>query len=255
MLEFSSLIDAHFHLLDCSKNEDVFKMLNALHWDKGIACCHSKEEFLETERLRDSCNIPGGKIFLSFGIHPWWPDKALISFLEELLVHKRIDCVGEAGFDFYSPELRKAELLQEEVWASQLELCIKYNKPLVIHERKALEKIFRYEEKLSKIPSILFHSFSGSNIEAESLLKKLPQSYFSLGKQLLNGSKKALSCIKKLPLENLLLETDAPFQVLKGESFTSVGAIKKVYSKAFEQRPELTAGQLEKNFSSFLNLR
>ena len=179
----------------------------------------------------------------------------MISFLEELLVQKRIDSVGEAGFDFYSPELQKAELLQEEVWASQLELCIKYNKPLVIHERKALEKIFRYKERLSKIPSILFHSFSGSNIEAESLLKKLPQSYFSLGKQLLNGSKKALSCIKKLPLENLLLETDAPFQVLKGESFTSVGAIKKVYSKAFEQRPELTAGQLEKNFSSFLNLR
>lgn len=227
--------------------------MNAVHWKKGITTCLSESEFQQTKKLCETLNIPKEKIILAFGIHPFEPDVSLVPFLEKLLEEDKIGAVGEAGFDFFTKELRQKEKLQEEVWHAQLELAVKYNKPMVVHVRKGLEKIFLDVKQMQKLPAVLFHSFPGSYQEAESVLKKLPQSYFSFGKQLLNGNKKAISCLECLPLSNLLLETDGPYQYLKNESFTSISDIAKVYEKAFSLRKDLNSEILEENFNSFLS--
>ena len=67
----------------------------------------------------------------------------------------------------------------------------------------------------------------------------------------MNGNKKSIACVRELPADRILLETDAPFQTLKGEEFTSVLDIKKVYEEASALRgtamPALCV-QIEKNF-------
>ena len=216
-------------------------------------CVHSVSEWKKLEELKTGSAV----VKKAFGFHPQKPDfeeEDALSFLENLLETGKIDAIGEAGFDAFTPEYKENLSKQEKAFQIELELAEKYGKPLVIHERKALDLIYRYAKPLSRLPSVLFHSFFYGHNEAESLLKKGINGYFSFGKQILNGNKKALDCAVNLPLERLLLETDAPYQTLKGENFTPIEDILKVYEKALElwnpsDKNEFFL-QLKKNFSA-----
>ena len=218
--------DAHFHYAVCLHegiNIPVFE--EGIDW-QGISCAHSIKEF-EIQKNAPSC------IIQSYGMHPQNAEneniKESAEFLENLLNKNLISFIGEAGFDYFSDEFKKAEKIQEEIWNIQLELALKYNVPLVVHCRKANHKLFEYSKQLKKLPEVLFHSFMGPPVEARSLLNRGIHGYFSFGKQLLNGNKKAIACVKELPTECILAETDAPFQYLKSEKYTTLEDIQRVY--------------------------
>jgi TatD DNase family protein len=120
---------------------------------------------------------------------------------------------------------------QERVWALQLGWAAQYGKPLVVHCRKALDRMFRDAKALAQCPAVVFHSFSGSPEEAQSLRKRGINAYFSFGKPLLNGNKRARRCAATLPGEWLLAETDAPWQTPRGETVTRPEEIRRVYAE------------------------
>lgn len=148
---------------------------------------------------------------------------------------------------------------QEYVWNIQIELAIKYKLPVIVHCRKANDKLFEYSNQLKKIPAVLFHSFMGTTIEAKSLLNRNINAYFSFGKQVLNNNKKVIVCVNELPIDRLLCETDAPFQFLKGESKTFNSEIKKVYEYFWQSREkevksfEEFVTLIERNYKSFIS--
>lgn len=175
-------------------------------------------------------------ITASFGIHPQNPDSSYISFLETLLEENRIQAVGEAGFDLYEPRFCAQEKEQLLVWNVQTELAARYNKPLIVHCRRAMPYLFRDSKQLSRLSTVVFHSWPGSAVEAFSLLKRGVHAYFVIGKQVLNGNKRALVSAQQLPLEMLLAETDAPYQTLKGQTETPSEDICAVYRKIADLR-------------------
>ena len=244
MLEKIAYCDAHFHL---SSLLEFGEISFPEKWT-GCTSCHSEKDFL-LSRAR------GKGLPLSFGIHPQSPDRILLTFLEGLLEKELVSAVGECGFDLYTEELRNQFTDQKTVFENQLELAMKYNKPLVIHCRKGNHLLFEYTPELKKLPGVLFHSFMGSLVEAESFIKRGIVCYFSFGKQILNGNKKAMEMVSKLSLENLLLETDAPFQFLKGEKYTPLRDIQKIYEKAVELRGDkninVFSERLGANFRNF----
>ena len=136
----------------------------------------------------------------------------------------------------------------------QLNLALKYNRPLVIHCRKANEKLFEYSKQLKKLPGVLFHSFMGMPNEAKSLLSRGINGYFSFGKQMMNNNKKVIACVKELPLNVIMAETDAPFQYLKNERFTHPNEIKKIYDAISEIRGEELPKIQETLAQNFMNL-
>ena len=219
------LFDAHFHYAVCKEMGIGLPEFEDYEW-QGISCAHSREEYQIQKTAPSS-------VIQAYGIHPQNAAneniKESAAFLEELLSKNLISFIGEAGFDFFTEEFKNASVLQEEIFNIQLDLALKYNKPLVIHCRKANHKLFEYSKKLKKLPEVLFHSFMGPPVEARSLLERGINGYFSFGKQLLNGNKKAIACVKELPSERILAETDAPFQYLKGEKYTELTDIKRVY--------------------------
>lgn len=217
------LFDAHFHYAICKNygiELPVFE--NGIEW-QGISCAHSREEF-EIQQTAPSCVIQ------AYGMHPQNAAnenvKGSADFLEELLRKNLISFIGEAGFDYFTPEFREAAALQEEIFNIQLDLALKYNIPLVIHCRKANHKLFEYSKQLKKLPEVLFHSFMGPPVEARSLLERGINAYFSFGKQVMNGNKKVIACVRELPEDRVLSETDAPFQTLKDEDYTNLSDIK-----------------------------
>ncbi len=203
-------------------------------------------------------------VFASYGIHPQSPalwDKTFIekelSFIENLLAEKKIIAIGECGFDFFTPEFKSTAPEQEIVFNEQLFLAQKYNVPIVLHLRKSIEKIFTYSRELKKLPAVIFHSFPGTLREAQSLQNHGINAFFSFGKPILNGKKASIDCVQNLPIQNILFETDAPYQTLKDEKETLPSDIKKVYQRACELCGLSIEDLCEKifiNFKSALNL-
>lgn len=248
MLEKVLFCDAHFHFSQClQKNSFSFSEETF-----GCSSCHSES---------DISDVPENGI-LSYGVHPQNPDPALLSPLESYLELSKINAIGECGFDFFSENFKSLKNEQKKVFESQLEIALKKNIPLVIHCRKANDVLFTYSKELSRLPSVLFHSFMGSLIEAESFLRRGINGYFSFGKQIFNNNKKVIELVSSLPEEKLLLETDAPYQTLKGESATENIEIKKIYEGAFRLRNSCFDDEkflhfteaLKKNFSEMYRL-
>lgn len=209
-------------------------------------CCssfHSKQEFEESGDFEN--------VIKSFGVHPQNPQSNLLEYVEELAVNGKIKAVGECGFDLFTPEYKSMIENQIICFDRQLEIAVEYQLPLVLHIRKAMHLVFERIKMLKKVPAIIFHAYPGTLLEARSLLSKNLNCFFSFGKPLLNGKKSALECVQHLPLDRILLETDAPYQTLKDEKFTELCDIVKVYQKAGELRNVSLESLKEMFFENF----
>ena len=201
-------------------------------------------------------------MYVSYGLHPQSAGhidvKANADFLENLLQQHKLHAIGEAGFDYFNEEFRAQAATQEEMFNIQLALAAQYNMPLVIHCRKANEKLFEYARQFKKLPAVLFHSFMGMPNEARSLLDRGINAYFSFGKQVLNNNKKVIACVRELPDSVLLTETDAPWQFLKGEKCTHPSEIKKVFDTFCQIRNQPShelENSLKDNFLDLFSLK
>ena len=266
--------DAHFHLADCMY-DNIPLPGNDMEW-YACTCSHSQEEWEITERFRNKFGMTESsdarhaelvsashdRLYVSYGLHPqsagYINVKANADFLEQLLQQHKLHAIGEAGFDCFNEEFRAQAAIQEEMFNIQLALATQYNMPLVIHCRKANEKLFEYSKQLKKLPGVLFHSFMGMPNEAQSLIARGINAYFSFGKQVLNNNKKVIACVKELPDSVLLTETDAPWQFLKGEKFTHPADIKKVF-EAFcqikNQSADLMQNSIKRNFLNLFSIK
>lgn len=247
------------------KNAGVFFPPKQNHF--FCTCAHSAKEFARQEQFLNADVVCRENVARSFGIHPQNPVLENTDFLEGLLRERKVGVVGETGFDFFSDSFKENAAAQEEAWNIQLQLAQEYDAAVVVHARRAMHKIFEYAPKLKKVRSVVFHSFAGSAAEARSILRRGVNAYFSFGKPILNEAKRAVSCVKSVPLENLLFETDAPFQTLRWEVATPPSDIARVYQCAFERRnlafrkrgtdvsfAEFCA-QIRRNFSAAFGIR
>jgi TatD DNase family protein len=175
----------------------------------------------------------------------------LLSSLEELAKLKRIAAIGECGFNLYNKEFKETEKMQEKIFTSHLETALRYDLPVVLHARRAAHKIFAMAKDLAKCRAVVFHSCPLSFEEAQSLFRRKVNAYFSFGNTVINGHKQATRCLKLLPAERLLTETDAPFQPARGQKFSQWTDLPRIIEKAADLRNENAKElefQIEKNF-------
>ncbi len=223
--------DAHIHLADLlDRDPDFPERINpsrATPWSRATSwslatpwsrwtCCaasHDEAEWYRIEALR-----PRLPVFVSsFGIHPQWAVWKNADFLARLAAERRIAAIGEAGFDFYGDRPERVRTAENEgsqraVFEYQLELAERFGLPILLHLRKAMDMAFLYARRLRKLPSAVFHSYSGTPRDAESLIAKGVNAYFSFGASILNGNKRSSAACAAIPAERLLAETDAPWQ-------------------------------------------
>ncbi len=155
-------------------------------------------------------------IVTSAGIHPWWVD-TLSYFPEknewlEALNHPACVAIGECGLDgAIDTPLDQQTLIFEK----QLELAVEMDKPLIIHVRQTHNETLRLIKRYLPNRGGVIHGFSGS--------KELALSYWKMGFYLGIGgtityprANKTRQMVKAMPLESLVLETDAPDMPLYG---------------------------------------
>lgn len=233
MYTIPMLVDTHVHLYDvCNhflrKRQDQDRS-PSFEIPKNTYFCassHTKDEFLWHEEKAKT----GHTIILSHGVHPQQADYNLLFFLEQILHEHRIQAIGECGYDYYTEAFKSTENKQKIVREAQYELAIKFQLPVIIHCRKAMDALFSDIHFLKKIPAVIFHGWAGSHTEARSLLNRGINAYFCVGKALTRGKKSLIQTIEHVPSSHLLTETDAPYMQDKGQSYTPLGDIHKVYA-------------------------
>ena len=234
------IFDAHFHLkqllevfpesADFIKENDFF----------GFCSCRKTEEVEFVENFIAENPETAEKLKITFGIHPQAPEEKELQTLERLISENRIAAVGEIGLDRFNEEFAQTFKLQKKLFVAQLEIAQDAKLPVILHIRKAIPEIFEQIQELKKIEKVIFHSYSGTAAEAESILNHGVNAFFSFGNAILNGHKKAIDSVKTLPENRILTETDAPYQPKKGESFSKPQDIPLILEKIAEIRSNLS---------------
>jgi TatD DNase family protein len=217
--------DAHLHLVDLSELDPLFPERLAVGPWLGCAASHDEAEFERSEALRTRIESGGrARCVASFGIHPQWAVWKNADFLARLAAEGRIAAIGEAGFDFFGDRPERVrnpenERAQRAVFEYQLGLAERHGLPMLLHLRKAMDQAYAYAPRFKRLRGAVFHSYSGTERDIESLVAKGVPAWFSFGTPILKGNKRARAACAAAPEDRLLAETDAPWQGLRGSPF------------------------------------
>ena len=171
------------------------------------------DELIQThQQLQDWENVP--QSYLAPGLHPFYVEQHQQAYLQRLeQVLKQHDCVaiGEIGLDTFLKQHKRPDAFakQQHYFNAQLELATHYQKPVLLHIRKAhAEALAILKAQKFKLGGIA-HAFSGGVEEAKALVKL----GFKIGVtgQITNpNAKKLHQVVQAIGAERLVIETDCP---------------------------------------------
>jgi TatD DNase family protein len=165
----------------------------------------SHEAMMETAAVSEGFCLP------MMGLHPCYVGSDYtkeLEIVEHWLQREKFAAIGEVGLDFYhSVEYREQQV---EVFRHQIQLAIQYDLPIVIHSRNSLDDCIKMiaEHGKGKVTGI-FHCYGGDQRQA----RKVIELGFMLGIGGVVTYKNAglATLVAQLPLECMVLETDAPY--------------------------------------------
>ncbi|NWF49263.1 MAG: YchF/TatD family DNA exonuclease [Ignavibacteriaceae bacterium] len=151
-------------------------------------------------------------IYAAAGVHPHetsgW-NKEMLSEIERISSHPKVIAIGEIGLDYYYDYSPKQK--QIEAFRDQIDLALKLNKPIIVHNRDSSEDLL--EIVGSYCGSGLkaqFHCFNGKLDEAIELISMNHYLSFT-GNITYKKSENLRIILSRIPVDHLLLETDSPF--------------------------------------------
>ncbi len=201
------LIDTHCHLNDPSFNDMIDDVLERAR-QRGVLGCvvpsYDRESFARTLELAE---FYPETIFPAFGVHPWYLDEKALQELGHYLKMAETVCLGEVGLDL-SPGM-PSQVIQESFFAAQLRMAADHSLPVAVHCRKAHDRVYDMLKAYQGRIDIIMHSFSGS-VEVMNRFIDLGCYIAFSGSVTRATAKKYHRCAASVPLDHLLVETDAP---------------------------------------------
>lgn len=151
---------------------------------------------------RDNC-------WASIGLHPHEAKegRSALDAIAALAEQPKVVAVGECGLDYFYEHSPKAD--QIKALHAQIELALTHDLPLIFHVREALDDFWPIFDSYQNLRGVL-HSFTDSRKNME---KALERGLFIGANGIMTFTKDAaqLEMIRAVPLQKLLIETDAPF--------------------------------------------
>ena len=250
------MIDTHTHI-NCIEEisvEDIIK--NAL--DNGVEklivpAAYPTDIEVVKELAQKYENVYG-----LLGVHPsevkGWNDD-LIDKIKEYSKSSKIVGIGEIGLDYYWD--KSFNDLQKEVFIKQIKLANELNFPISVHDREAHKDTFDILTEYNKNSAVVMHCFSGS---VEFMKECVKQGWYIAigGVVTFKKAIKMKEVAKEVPLDKLLLETDAPYLTpvpYRGKTnqpaYVKYGAeeIASIRGISFEEVDEITTQNAKKVFS------
>lgn len=204
------MIDVHCHLsyesFDKDRDDIIKKMQNSLK-----AVIDSATNISEAEKSLEMHKKYPKFIFSTLGLHPihviGLSEKEIENYMEFIKENKNKICgIGEIGLDSYHIKEKSDIQKTKDIFIRFIDFAKDLGKPLVIHARDAYEEALDVLEQ-EGAENVLMHMF-GANQLVERVMKN---GYFVSLNAIVLRSKKHRKVARDMPLESLLLETDAPW--------------------------------------------
>lgn len=218
----TTYIDTHVHLYDEAYDPDFDAVIERIR-TSGVSRCIlpgiDSESFERQEQCAARC---GGLTVQAMGLHPTsvkanWKEELEFA-LEKLYCgngpatfsgEKKYVAVGEIGLDgYWSTEFMEQQV---KVFQMQLRAAAELDLPVIIHLREATDALFSVLEAMRDVRIRgVFHAFSGS-AETFERIQKYGDFSVGIGGVVTYKNASVAKALEKIPLEKILLETDAPW--------------------------------------------
>lgn len=202
------IFDSHAHYDDRAFKNDRDAVLKRL-FENGVSGIINCASDIKTSEFSLGLAEKYENIFAAVGVHPHEAERAGTfdeALLTRLLGYEKAVAVGEIGLDYhynFSPKEKQLYWFEK-----QLELAVRLDIPVIVHDREAHGDTLRLLAKYR--PKGVIHCFSGS-VEMAAEVLKLGM-YIGLGGAVtFKNAKTPAQVAKAVPLDRLLLETDAPY--------------------------------------------
>ncbi len=180
-------------------------------WDAGLCGLLLTATNLASTRQAIAWSDPP-RLLCTAGVHPHEAaavDDGWVDELEQLAGHAAVRAIGETGLDFnrnYSPP--EAQL---RVFREQIEIARRLDKPLFVHDRDSAGAVYEALTCAGDLPPTVIHCFTGSASDLDAYLDA--GFYIGITGWVADVKRGAelRALLPRIPLERLLLETDAPF--------------------------------------------
>lgn len=247
------IIDTHCHIYysECENAEEIIKecrkqnikiILNGI--DK-----ESNKQILELSKKYDN-------VYASIGYDHSVVNKVTnddMVLLEEQIKNNNVVAIGEIGLDYHWIKDNKDK--QKELFIKQIDLAIKYNLPIIVHSRDAIQDVYDILKNKNVTGSI--HCYSGSTQMAKEFIKI--GFYIGIdGPITFKNNKKQREMVKDIDINHILVETDSPYlspEPFRGEKNTSLN-LKYIINQiaierglSYEETKEITTNNAKKLFN------
>ena len=203
------MIDTHTHInmIESISIEEILNNAKENGIEKVIVPSANPKDFPEIVELINKYD----NVYGMLGVHPsdakdW--DDSLINQIKDLCNNKKIVAIGEIGLDYYWD--KSFNDLQKDVFIKQIKLANELNLPLDVHDREAHKDTFDILKQYNINSKVVMHCFSGSVEFAKECVKE--GYYLGIGGVVtFKNAIKMKEVAKHIPLEYIILETDAPY--------------------------------------------
>jgi len=200
------IVDTHTHLDNDKFRDDVDEVIKRAiesNVKKFIIPAADPKDLPKAISLAEKYE----DIYFAVGVHPVDIEKYEDSLLIDYINHPKCVAVGEIGLDYYWVKEKEKQLKQQELFKRQIEIAIKYNKPIIVHIREATEDSIKIIKEYMEVKGV-FHCFNA----AEQLLKFSDRFYYGIGGVItFKNAKKLVNVFPKIPKNRVIIETDAPY--------------------------------------------
>ena len=204
------IFDTHAHYDDEAFDEDRESLLQGMK-QNGVDCIVNIGANMQTSRNTVALTEQYDFIYGAVGVHPsdvYDMTEADLETLREWSSLDKIVAIGEIGLDYHYPDTDKA--LQQKWFIRQLQLAREEKLPVVIHSRDAAADTLAIMQEHGRELGGVIHCFSYTKEMAAEYLKM--GYYIGIGGVLtFKNAKKLVEAVEMIPLERLVLETDAPY--------------------------------------------
>ena len=230
-------VDSHCHLDFPELANDLPAVLEAMRANAVThALCIGVE--MDAWPRVHALALQHANLYASVGVHPDYTDQAEPTV--ELLVSKsrepKVVAIGETGLDYYRDGAPRPD--QARAFAAQIELALDTGKPLVIHTRAAEDDTLRLLEKRAQGARVILHCFSMPERLDECLAHEDWWISFA-GNATYPKAVPLREAALRVPLDRLLVETDAPFlspQAVRGKPNQPANVVHTAKALAVERR-------------------
>lgn len=204
------IFDSHAHYDDEQFDEDREELLKELK-ENGVGAILNMSSDYESVKRTVELAEKYDFIYGAVGIHPEHADQyneEVRKELTEILKGEKFKAVGEVGLDYYWDSNPPKEV-QIRVLRDQYELAKSLGMPIILHDRESHEDILKIAKEYKDVVSV-FHSYSGSVEMAREIIRI--GGYIGIsGVLTFKNARKLPDVVKEIPLERMLIETDAPY--------------------------------------------